>query len=234
MDDAIYVGSYWGSRREDAEECAARLRKCLKALAGVSPVFTHWRPKGRSAAEAVAADEVVASQLAELLRRGVNRRDMGGTPIEELGYSWSAWNGLSKSPAAVSTTCGATSPAILNAFVLEFPRPTDQGARDLYERSTVIEVVSTLGSAWDASFTVATSHGLRAARHWGPRQPVVGWVTHLAPDRPVPSAVPGTHVIASANGSVVAIGRDWEDIRVEDIDSTLGALERGGALSPIP
>ena len=232
MDDAIYVGAYWGSRPEDADACASRLRACIRALAQASPMFTHWRPKGRSASDAVTADEVVESRLADLLRRGINRRDVDGGSIA-VGYSWSAWNGMPKSPAAISVTCGASSPAVLNTFVLEFPRPTDDGARELYERSTMIEIVSAVGTAWEASFTVATSHALRSARDWTPRQPIVGWVTHLAPDRPVPAAIANADLIGSTNGSVIALTRDWADVVAVDLDATTAALERGGALTPI-
>ena len=72
--DAIYVGAYWGSRPEGVEPCASRLRRCLVALAAVSPVFDHWRPKGRTRSEAVGAEEVEASHLADALRRVVEAR----------------------------------------------------------------------------------------------------------------------------------------------------------------
>lgn len=119
VDRPFYVGAYWGSRREGLEECASRLQIGLAALAQVSPLLARWKPKGRTRMGPVSGDEVVASQLVDVLGRGVNRRDADGSVIEELGWSWSAWNGLSRSPAAVSVQCGATtfSVGVLNSFV---------------------------------------------------------------------------------------------------------------------
>ena len=233
--DAIYVGAYWGSRPEGVEPCASRLRRCLVALAAVSPVFDHWRPKGRTRSEAVGAEEVEASHLADALRRGVNRRDVDGSLIEKLGYSWSAWNGQSSSPSALSVTCGASASAagVLNSFVLELPRPSNAGASVLYERPTVIEAVLAITNAWEPSFAVVTSHRLRESRDRKPGQPVLGWITYLASDRSVPQSLAGFDVLPVAGGTVVALARDWEGVLGADVETLEDMLDRSGALTPI-
>lgn len=235
MDGPVYVGAYWGSRREELEVCAARLKSCLASLAQVSPLLARWKPKGRTRMEAVSGDEVVASQLVEVLGRGVNRRDADGSVIEELGWSWSAWNGMSRSPAAVSVLCGATtsSVGVLNSFVLRLPDPSDDGASGLYERQAAIDVVLAISEAWEPDFAVVTSNELRELLDRNAERPVVGWVNYLASTRPVPPAIAGAELWPAGAGTVLALQKPWAAIGPKDVEAFAEVLDRAGALSPI-
>jgi hypothetical protein len=235
VDGPVYVGAYWGSRREDLEKCASRLQICLAALAQVSPIFGRWKPKGGTGMEALSGDEVVASQLVDALGRGVNRRDADGSVIEELGWSWSAWNGMSRSPAAVSLLCGATtgSVGVLNSIVLQLPDPSDEGARGLYERQAAIDVLLAISGAWEPDFAVVTSNELRELLDRNSDRPVVGWVNYLASARPVPQVIAGVDLLLTTAGTVLALQKPWATVGPKDVEALAGVLDRSGALSPI-
>lgn len=234
VSEPLYIGAYWGSRPESAEECASRMSSCLRSFAGRSPVLARWKPKGRSRSEALAAMEVPQSRLVEVFEGGVNRRDSDGSAIPELGYSWSAWNGDTKVPVSVSVTCGAWTAAVgvSNFFVLDLPGPAD-GPADLYEREGVESLLAGVVQAWAPDWAVVTSHGLREACEREPAQPVVGWLTYLAPGRSVPDGLTGVEVSRMDSGSVVVIAQAWPEVQTADVRRVAAQLDSVGALRPI-
>lgn len=234
MTEAAYVGAYWGSRSEPVGSCASRLRECLRSLAGLSPTLSQWKAKGRSEAEAVANPHVEESRLVELLEGGVNRRDTDGSVIAELGYSWSAWNGVSMAAAALALTCGATAAehGILNSFVLDLPDPSDEGV-ELYRPETMTATLAAVARAWSPDFATVTSHGLRETIGYKPAHPVVGWMTYLGPGRPVPARLVGADVVPMGEGTTVIAARDWESISSPQVRAIADQLDRAGALRAV-
>lgn len=211
MPDAAHLGAYWGSRAESVDSCASRLAECLRALAGLTPVLSQWKPKGRSLSKALATPvvEVRESRLAELLEHGVNRSEMDGTIISELGYSWAMWNGLSGAAAGVGVLCSATTAniGVPNSFVLELPHPSEEVAAPLYERERMAALLGAVTNAWNPAWAVVTSPGLRGARAWQRAQPQVGWMTYLGADRSVPSGLTGAEVAPMGEGTFIIVAK---------------------------
>jgi hypothetical protein len=102
IDEPFYLGLYWGARCEPVEVCAGRLASCLASLGRCSVSLGSWSTRAGD----VDAD---ADALRELLLAGVNRRDAGASPIEELGFSVGLWNRDRQVPIGVSVTCGSWS-----------------------------------------------------------------------------------------------------------------------------
>lgn len=230
---SLYVRASWPSRPEPAGACATRAASCLGALAKLSPVLARWKPKAYRLDDALAAAEIPLSRLSEMFERGVNRRDSDGEVIPELGFSWSAWNGMPDTGASVGISCGVWAERIPNSFVLSLPDPTDEPAASLYQREVIERALSAVVEAWDPEWAVATSHVLRESRPWKPWQPVVGWVTYLGPGRAVPPGLAGAEVSPIAAGSMISLSKPWEDVSPADIDDLAVALERSGALAPM-
>lgn len=104
----VFVGVYWEARREDISVCMARLHRHFEILKDASPNLGQWYHGGR---RKPTADRFVETQspevLAELLSKGVNRKDTSRDIIPDLGFSVSLWNGdTSGWSVGTSVTCG--------------------------------------------------------------------------------------------------------------------------------
>ena len=84
----MFVGAYWSVRRESREEVARRLTRLLSSFANAEPTLSEWFLKGRTKASARTALEIDVAVIASKLK--VNRRDVGGEVISELGFSFNA------------------------------------------------------------------------------------------------------------------------------------------------
>ena len=111
----MFVGAYWSVRRESREEVARRLTRLLSSFANAEPTLSEWFLKGRTKASARTALEIDVAAIASKLK--VNRRDVGGEVISELGFSLGLWNGRN---ASLAVTMGAYSQHIRNSAVLSF------------------------------------------------------------------------------------------------------------------
>ena len=97
---------------------AERLVHFLDALARESDLLSRWFLKGNTRASARTPLELDVGAVAFTLK--VNRRDVGGEVIPELGFSLGVWNGRT---ADVSATMGAYSRYVGNSVVLSFSHP---------------------------------------------------------------------------------------------------------------
>jgi hypothetical protein len=181
MTDNYFVGAYWSSRAESAEQCAGRLSLCLERLRAVHPALALWYRKGSSKA-AASKDPVGAStdELLRLLLGGRNRRDADGSVIEELGFRASLWN-KNEIDVGFSTICGShlNSKSVMNNFGLQLPAP-EGGALELYEDRVVEEIVSALAEAWEPEWVTWASYSMRSDQAAAPGSPVFGWLTYLS------------------------------------------------------
>lgn len=228
--DPLYVAAYWGPRAEAVEGCAARFAACLEAMAAVSPLLDGWRPKGRSQAEAIAQETVDVERLADLLRRGAQRRDAGGAPMPELGFRAALWNGVSSAAATLSVTCGSTTPAVPNTCVVGLPAP-GPSTEELYHRPAVEDLVRGLVDAWSPDWAVATSHRLRNATAAGATGPSLGWLTYLAGIDAVPEADSAFMATPAPSGGVlVALADEWSDVDSDRVMAAHRSLTRDGVL----
>lgn len=115
------LGLYWGPRSWTLDESTERIVSAFAALeaAGYGTYFHKGRSR-REAAQRQFTPGVVA--VRELLRRGVNRRDVDRSVMAELGSSFSLWSGVADSEAyEVSVHVGSTASHAPNSFLLTLP-----------------------------------------------------------------------------------------------------------------
>ena len=117
----VIIALYWEQRAASAEEAAQQLLVAFHALedAGLERWFqkTRARRDAESTPFTPSADTILA-----LLRKGVNRRDIDRSIIEELGFSMSLWSGGQDEAAySLSTHIGCVSPHVGNNFVVQLP-----------------------------------------------------------------------------------------------------------------
>jgi hypothetical protein len=134
-DERILAAGYWSQRPESREQAAQRLSAFLTRLSELSLEFGGWYLTGRTRSAALKHElRSDPGSIVEKLR--VNRRDVGGEPIRELGFSLDAWNGKRGS---VSATIGGYSPHVPNSIVLSVETPPGTISDDTWR--AVLEAV---------------------------------------------------------------------------------------------
>ena len=123
----MFVGAYWSQRRESRENAANRISRFLQRVSCSEPEMARWFLKGRTRAAAVVPLGLSPAEIAPKLR--VNRRDVGGSVINELGFGCRIWNGIDTSFAA---TIGAFSAAVSNSAVLSLSKPLQARKREYW------------------------------------------------------------------------------------------------------
>lgn len=191
LEEAYYVGSYWGVRQEAADDCAHRADLFFRLLMRCDASLGQWYRSGKvprgSPGHPVRTDHL--EELKEQLLRGRNRTDLNKRVIEELGFSLSVWN---QQPDGTATTvrihCGGYSEWVSNSCLLN-PPSEGEAAERMLSLPTLIQVLTCMVTAWDPDWGVVNSN--RSALELAPDAPqtdsVVGWVTYFARRRgPVP------------------------------------------------
>jgi hypothetical protein len=113
------VGTYWGQRKESREACASRISVFLQALAAQDAALSRWYKLLASRKKPLREWPSDVDGLLPLLE--VNRGDIGGEVMVELGFYFFAWNGWNADlPASLSVGCGAFSPAVGNCALVSF------------------------------------------------------------------------------------------------------------------
>jgi hypothetical protein len=207
----FFVGAYWLSRKESIEQCADRLRKFFVALTASDPVLATWLEKGRSRKQALekTADIREQSYLLGLLDRGRNRRDVGGTVIEELGFRVGLWNGGNGEKAAgLSITCGLywTSPnpnaSLSNCVTLDLPE--DLG--ELKQAERMCGVLAAVAQAWEPDWAGVMSREAMNARAFDAKIPFVDWMVYVP--RRIDGVLSPSSVVEFESGSLIVVQPD--------------------------
>jgi hypothetical protein len=122
-----------------------------------------------------------AEEVAQLLVAGVNRKDVGGEAIPQLGFSVGLWNGrkVEGESASLAVTCGlaANNPHLNNSVALSFPRAfTYEGKTELVDA-----VFDSAVRTFEPDWAWVGAHGLRDVQVGQP--PVFGVLTFLSDRR---------------------------------------------------
>jgi|SRR5690242_4128668 len=180
MNEDYYVGAYWGPRKETALECAQRAELFFHMLARCDPGFTQWYRAGRGSPRELPGWPVrpEVKDLEELFLRSRSRTDIGKKVIEVLGFSKIVWN-AEKPMTRLHLNCGAYSWGGGNGCLLELA--TKGALRErLLHAPVLAEVLTSMATAWDPDFAVATSSEMVRLVERRKGEVRVGWVTYLS------------------------------------------------------
>lgn len=229
--DPFYLGAYWRSRQESSLQCGQRLASCIARLSEIDEALGSWFRRGASKAAAKTPVDLDAQSLGRLLAQGVNRRDVGGDVIEELGFSVGLWN-RARPAVGLSGTVGAhpSFTGVLNSVVFDFPPPEAEALR-LYEPRVAGAILDAVVESWEPDWATWTTHALRSAQGAAPREPVVGWMTYLSTSLTADSS--GATSRPLLDGTVVTIGHDVSTAGEQAVLAVRGRLAAIGALHPI-
>jgi hypothetical protein len=181
MGEGYYVGAYWGPRQETALECARRAELFFHMLARCDPSFTQWYRRGRGFPRELPGYPVrpEVKEWEQLFLRGRNRTDVGKKVIEDLGFRQMVWN-AKKESTYITTYCGGYSPwGGPNSCLLEPPR-TGEVRERLLRAPVLAEVLTSMATAWDPDFAMASSSEMVDLVEKRKREVRVGWLTYLS------------------------------------------------------
>jgi len=236
------LGAYWTARKETAESCADRLRRCLENLATLSPAFASWfYTKERTRLQASSDPEF----LRQLLLAGRNRKDFPPREvIEELGFSASL---ITDAPVqeqlSFRVVCGMHSkdPAIVNHCLLKFA-PAGPLSYEAVPGDVKTRVLEVLIDAWDPDWAALRSRKLsqvlQARRGKGAVEPYFGWITYVSRRRGTPSEEirKNFHCVPRSNaGEIIYVTQhSFDEGKPELVQAAAdlyGLLEREGLLN---
>ncbi len=164
----MFLGAYWGPRRDSAADAAARIAGFLGTLVATAPSLSHWYHTG----DVVRTDG--ALPLAAIDARGVQaqldpiRTDSDQREIPELGWHMALWNGAD---VDLSVSIGIRDNTALNCVVLSFGPDAEELPQNIQS-----EILSAMIRTFDPDRAIATDNRLLDAVHaefpWE-----VGWLT---------------------------------------------------------
>lgn len=173
----MFLGAYWGIRRETRTECALRISTALTAMTKHHSALGSWYRKGRTKSAAIKNQlDVSAESLGEILK--TNRRDADGSEISELGFSIGLWNGSDVLPVSFSATCGACTKYVKNSVMLELPADINVGAEESLRPQQVRELLADIIAAFDPDTAVVTSHEYIDRAGGGAPWEAGGWLVY--------------------------------------------------------
>lgn len=162
----MFAGAYWGPRRESKESAAGRLAGFFRELATrcEGRAFAKWDRLAKSRAAGLRAPiETDPASLAMHLKG--NYTDFDRKLIEDIGYTFGAWNG---GELSILAAIGSWNKLVTNSVVLDFD--TNTVRPDAYR-----PIMEALVRAFDPENAVITSSELIRDR---PRPWEVGLLTY--------------------------------------------------------
>lgn len=87
------IAVHWALRRMDVAACSRLAHRHFALLGRASPNLADWYEKGARKRLSPKVDVGSVDALERRLAKGLNRRDIDGAPISELGWSLGLWNG---------------------------------------------------------------------------------------------------------------------------------------------
>ncbi|WP_224241614.1 immunity 52 family protein [Hyalangium gracile] len=180
MIETYHIGTYWGARKEDAEECARRLVMVVQLLQPVDPLFASWFKSARSLKQSLTRPlELEVSSVQQYIQRYLMRDDRR-QPMEDLGFSFGLWNGKQgENHAWLSIACGGYWEQVTNRCVLDAPNEGPGVERVLTEPFQVA-ALRALVTAWDPDWGAAISTAYRDMSKTQYLGAKVGWVTYFS------------------------------------------------------
>jgi hypothetical protein len=197
LQEAHYVGAYWGAREETVRACAQHVELFFEMLSRCDVSFGQWYRSGRVGrglpGHLVRTND--CEELQTLLLHGRNRTDVSKSVIKELGFGLNVWN---QRPDANATTvrirCGVHETENVSNVCLLDPPSAGEAAERILNATVLARVLECMAIAWNPDWGVVTTNlAMDLIPTTQKREAQVGWVTYLARRRgsvpPLPAPV---------------------------------------------
>ena len=202
------LGAYWGPRKESIDQCAERALSFFEEIAKCDPALKTWRERGKSRQGALIKNANTGDRqyLIELLDRGRNKKDIGSSPINDLGFNVGLWNGVDVS---LSITCGLywsgskSRAGLLNSIVLDLPQDLGELNRSEKMSSLLLSVVN----AWTPDWAGVMAKDAMRSRNFSAQVPFVDWMLFVSRELPSSKLDPPVFRTQSG-GSLIVVQAD--------------------------
>jgi hypothetical protein len=235
MSGDLFLGLYWGARRESAKECAKKLLLCFEETAALSDLFSRWyEPTAQNSADECRELTRMSEDQLELLLQGQrNRRDSDKSVIEELGFTCHAWNGaMAAHSVSMRLLCGAFSQYVTNCFTLTLP----ETCASLASTSLCVGLLASTVRIWHPDWGGIFSHRSREAKPRKRRVPYVDWIFYTSSSALDRHLLPESASVLpfSGNGLIIATQpwpinptseSDWSNVRAVEAALGLSSFE---------
>jgi hypothetical protein len=122
----VVARAFWGPRPQSVEDGVAAIVATLRGLGWLDEQrFGRWFALGKSRKDALRREIAVDP---DAIRSSLKRNQEGGRVFEELGWSFSAWNGASQDEQALTfrSHFSVTSQWVKNSVVFGLPPEWEQ------------------------------------------------------------------------------------------------------------
>lgn len=193
MIETYFAGTYWGPRRESAEECALRAQVFFQNMAECDPLFSRWFRPPRSRKHSSTPMAVDLLSLKERFSQGRTHNDAGGI-IEDLGFLIFADSGQwpdmpPREFSSLTLKGGSYAEHVPNSCVLNLPSDGEPQER-LLQASALEKILRTMIHAWDPDWGVVNSSTHQLLTKSPKPVPYIGWMMYLSHRWAVPPALP--------------------------------------------
>jgi hypothetical protein len=192
----LTIGAYWKARQEDVDMCATRLLIYMKNLSKIRPEFAHWSQLSSTYKKAIAQSEVKLeslSQATELLNAGRNRRDVGNSVINELGFRLNLWNKRHENESVeLSVRCGVYSTKVTNSVVMNL-------APNLLDKAADIKTLVQLHvESWEPNWVAVFSQSDIRNRQFNIDEPYLGKYLYVKHRELLPKEIDNSWMMTSS------------------------------------
>ena len=200
----------------------------MEALARCDSAFRTWYLKGDSYQGAL-ENRIDPQRLEDIFVHNVNRRDIDGEAMPELGHSFSAWNGID---ASMSVRCGAWNVSetlrFPNSCILHLPSNQEDGTRML-RHSVLLEILDLMVKSFSPQLAVVNSHPHPTGLVSG-APCLAGWLTYLPfPTSDLPKLPSSAVLRANEMGTVIIADAEIALTRDDPYPKTIGEIQEAVA-----
>ncbi|MCI0738941.1 MAG: immunity 52 family protein [Gemmataceae bacterium] len=231
----LYLGAYWGARRESIQQCAERLCRFLSTLSKQDQLFSRWyRPiKHKNEVKS----ELKFKKNEELVKLFCDLRKEKDDIDCVLGHSAQMWNGEEHSHfAGLSITCGLYSshPGLSNVCLVYLPADLP----GLRKPEKLVPVLSGAATHWEPEWGGIVSTTSRNVRNLPISGPFADWIFYASKDYLPMETIPNDLRVYPVGGlgKIVVMKQEPVDAsqpedlaRIESAEMALG-IERLRAL----
>jgi len=207
MTGSFCIDFRWGDRKEPSTACAGRANAFLQDLEPISKAFTGFvAVADQDRRESF--QKLDTNSLRLLLEKGVKRRDLDRSVIEDLGFSTSLVN--QDISIAIRLHCGVFCGVVPNTCTVEILKLTNE-TRCVLSASVLSQFFQAAVRAWEPERGLLTSMKLWEAVPQSKKVPNFGWLTYLSTKYSIPHAVRTQFEVKPINGAgnlISAIGDD--------------------------
>ncbi len=178
--ESYYIAVYWGSREESLDICTKKVIDFFSILSEMNSSFEKWFEKGYSRKKALEHQYIFEyDKINKSLLKSRIKTDIGNIIIENLGYSFSTWNGLQEGEVTgISIHCNTSANCVSNNVVINLPS-NKEIYDDIYKIDFILRMFNLLIEVWHPEQIVMTSKQLRDYVSANDDTPLIGWITYL-------------------------------------------------------